>query len=125
MQKRPAHNLGLRYLFELDLEPDGEEQHQHTQMRDMVEGPASIVGQTERRAEDVDGKPSGEKTHERRQADLANGQTEKERETNDNDFEHRATLPFNLYNQTLWYALSRHSAASPCLPYRISQDQSS
>jgi hypothetical protein len=83
-------------LFKLDLEPDGEEQHEHTQMRDTVEDLVGIVGQTERRAKDIDGKPSGEKTHERRQADLADGQTEKERETNDDDFEQCATLPFNL-----------------------------
>ena len=75
-------------MFQLELEPDSEKQHQNAQVRHMVQRFPGVNGQTKRRPEDIDGKPRCQKANQGRQANLTDGQTEKEGETDGDNFKH-------------------------------------
>ena len=111
-RKCAAHDLWLGDLFELELEPDGKEQHQNAQMGDVVERFAGVFGQAERWSEDVDGKARSEEPDEGRQADLAHGEAEKEGETDGDDFEQGAKLSCVWLRGPLHHATAHHSAKS-------------
>ena len=90
MQQRAPDHLRLRDLPEVQLQPHGEEQHQHAQMRNVMEDLARLLGQAQPGPEDVDCEPGGEKAHERRQPHLPHREAEEEGEGDRDNLEHAA-----------------------------------
>ena len=85
-----SYNPITANLFEFELEADGEQQHQHAEIGEIVKDRSGIGRHTEVRPDGLDKKAGSQKADKRRKTYLPKCNPEDERSTHRKYFEHQS-----------------------------------
>ncbi len=91
MRKCRAQDLRLGNLAKPQFQPDCEQEQQHTKMGQVVKDLAGVLWQAKLVAKGADRKACCQKTHQRRQPDFPDEQSEEEGKADADDLEHQGS----------------------------------